>query len=62
MAVCSSTLLMASQPKRQLSSQSTFSELKSYICRKELQVDNKSLNGFLKELHYKYNILDYKHL
>jgi len=26
-----------------------------------LQVDNKTLNGYLKELQYKYNILDYKY-
>jgi len=34
---------------------------KTVICRKELQVDNKTLNDFLKELHYKYNILDHKY-
>jgi hypothetical protein len=61
MAACSSTLLMASQPRRWQSSQSPFSELKSCVCRKELQVDNKTFNDFLKELYYEYNILDYKY-
>jgi hypothetical protein len=52
---------MVAQPRRQWSSKSPFLELKSCNCRKEFKVDNKALNGFLKELYYKYNILDYKY-
>jgi hypothetical protein len=60
MAVGSRKLTMVAQPRRQWSSKSPFLELKSCNCRKEFKVDNKALNGFLKEL-YKYNILDYKY-